>query len=112
MKRSDGYIYLDMIAALSVCLFIALTLFPIITEMKLDRHNNWLRTEAHHILYEKLTAYLEGDMNADPMEIRQRNHQYTLTWKVHNDFPDMMEGCIQYENAFEKPERVCDATKR
>ena len=112
MKRSDGYIYLDMMAALSVCLFIALTLFPIITQIKLDRQNIWLRTEANYILYEKLTAYLEGEIDAEPMEITQKNYKYTLTWRVNNDFPEMMEGCIQYENAFKKTEMVCDATKR
>lgn len=101
-----------MMAALSVCLFIALTLFPIITQIKLDRQNNWLRMEAHYILYEKLTAYLEGEIEADPMEIIERNHQFTLTWKVNHDFPEMMEGCIQYENALGKSEIFCDATKR
>lgn len=112
MKRSEGYIYLDMMAALSVCLFIALTLFPIITQIKLNRENIWLRTEANYILYEKLTAYLEGELEAEQMEIMQKNHQYKLTWRVNNDFPEMMEGCIQYENAFRKTEMVCDATKR
>ena len=112
MKKSDGYIYLDILAALSVCLFIALTLFPIIDEIKLDRQNILLRTEAHYVLYEKLTAFLDGEMDAIPMEIVQRNHKYTLTWKVHKDFPEMMEGCIQYENAFRKTESICDATKR
>lgn len=112
MKRSDGYIYLDMMAALSVCIFIVSTLFPIITQIKMDRQNIWLRTEAHYILYEKLTAYLEGEIEADTMEVMQSNHQYTVTWKVHHDVPEMVEGCIQYENAFKKTEMVCDATKR
>ena len=112
MKRSDGYIFLDMMAAFSVCAFIAFTLFPIITQIILDRQNNWLRTEAHYILYEKLNAYLEGELDAEQMEITERNHQYSLTWRVHEDFPMMIEGCIQYENTFKKTERVCDATKR
>lgn len=112
MKRSDGYIYLDMMAALSVCLFIALTLFPIIYQVKLDRHNIMLRTEAYHILYEKLNAYLKGDISANSMEMSERNHQYKLTWRANNDFPEMIEGCIQYENAFKKTEQICDSTKR
>ena len=112
LKRSDGYIYLDMLAALSICLFIALTLFPIINQIKLDRHNILLRTEAHHILYEKLTAYLKGEIDANSMEMMERNHQYTLTWRANHGFPEMIEGCIHYENAFEETEKICDSTKR
>lgn len=112
MKRSDGYIYLDMIVALSICLFIALTLFPIIHQIKLDRHDITLKTEAHHILYEKLTAYLTGEIDAEPLEMTEGNDQYTLTWKVNHDFPEMIEGCIQYENAFGETEKICDFTKR
>lgn len=112
MRKSDGYIYLDIIAALSVCIFIALTLLPIIDEIKLDRKNILLKTEAHYVLYEKLTAYLDGEMEAIPMEIIQHNHKYILTWRAHKDYPGMMEGCIQYENAFRKTEMVCDASKR
>ncbi len=112
LKKSDGYIYLDMMAALSVCLFIALTLFPMIHQLKLDRQNIVLRIEAQYVLYEKLTAFLDGEIEAIPMEIMQNKQQYTLTWRVHEEFPEMMEGCIQYENAFGKTEMVCDATKR
>lgn len=112
MKKCDGYIYVDMLAALAVCLFIALSLFPIIDQIQLHRQNILLRTEAYYVLYEKLTAFLDGEIRAVPLDIVQQNHPYTLTWRVSEDFPNMMEGCVHYENAWGKAEMVCDATKK
>jgi hypothetical protein len=112
LRKCDGYIYLDMLAALSVCLFIALSLLPIIDQIKLDQKNILLRVEAQYVLYEKLTALLDGEMEAVPMDIVQQNYKYTLTWRVPKDFPEMVEGCIQYENASGRKEMVCDATKK
>jgi hypothetical protein len=101
-----------MLAALAVCLFIILTLFPIIDQIKVDRKNISLRMEANYVLYERLAAFVDGEMEAVPMEIEQQNHIYTLTWGRQTDFPEMMEGCIHYENAYGKTEMVCDATKK
>jgi len=112
LRKCDGYIYLDMLAALSICLFIVFALFPIFDQLKLNKKNMLLRTEAHYLLYEKLTAFADGEIEAVPTEITRQNHLFTLNWGVPNGFPEMVEGCIQYQNAFGKREEVCDATKK
>ena len=112
MRKCDGYIYVEMLASLSICLFIVFALFPIVDQINLDRKNTLLRKEAQYILYERLTAFLNGDIDAVTMEINQQNHKYTLTWRVPKDFPKMVEGCIQYENVFGEKEMVCDVSKK
>lgn len=101
-----------MLIALSICLFIVFAFYPMIDKVKQDRKNIQMRAEAHYLLYEKLTAFLEGSINLDSVEIKRQNHIYILTWRQLKDIPDMVEGCIQFENVFGKSEMVCDATKK
>lgn len=71
-----------------------------------------LRIEAQNLLYERLTAFLDKEIDAVTIKINQQNHKYTLTWRVPKDFPKMVEGCIQYENVFGEKEMVCDVSKK
>lgn len=111
MRKCNGYIYVEMLAALTVCLFIVGALYPLIDKIRLDRKNILLKTEAHQVLYEKLTAVLAGDLEPISTTFEQENRRYTLTWSVYEDFPSLLEGCIHYENANGKNEKICDATK-
>ena len=63
LKKCDGYIYVEMLVALFICLFIVFSLYPIIDQVKQDRKNILIRTEANHLLYEKLTALLDGSID-------------------------------------------------
>ncbi|WP_285768898.1 hypothetical protein [Peribacillus sp. SI8-4] len=61
MRNCKGYVYLELMAAFSVCIFLVLSIFPILEKVMTDRKNMIMKTEAHHLLYEKLTAFMDGE---------------------------------------------------
>ncbi|CAH0345720.1 competence type IV pilus minor pilin ComGE [Bacillus sp. CECT 9360] len=115
MRNSRGYIYLEMLAAFSVCCFIALSVLPILELVVTERNNAMQRMKAHHLLYEKLQAYMEGESEAVDETFVVNDMTYKMTWEPFlpsSDFSGMMRGCIEYENYGERDEMICDAAKR
>jgi competence protein ComGE len=112
LRKCDGYIYLDLLASLSICLFIACTMYPMIDQVRLDRKNMELRMEAHYVLYEKLLDYMDGTIEAESTELEKQHHTYTITWREHREFPNLLEGCIHYQNAYRKKETFCDVVQK
>lgn len=112
MRNYKGYVYLELMAAFSVCIFLILSILPIIDELITRRKDIVIRTEAHHLLYERLTAFMDGEIQAIGQEIINKKKSYELIWKDHGDFPGMIEGCVRYENESGKFETICDAAKR
>ncbi|MED3690563.1 hypothetical protein P4534_17460 [Peribacillus butanolivorans] len=112
MRNSRGYVYLEMIAAFSICIVLVISILPILEEIMTNRKNAVLRTEAHYLLYERLTAFMDGEVNAVDQEIHYQKRLYELTWKEQKDFPGLIEGCVRYENEVGKSESICDAAKK
>ncbi|MFD6439299.1 hypothetical protein ACFWDG_05700 [Peribacillus sp. NPDC060186] len=112
MRNSRGYVYLEMITAFSICIFLVISILPIIEEIMTNRKNVVLRTEAHYLLYERLNAFMDGEVNAVDQEIQYQKRLYEITWKDLRDFPGLIEGCVRYENAVGKSESICDAAKK
>ncbi|RRN73144.1 hypothetical protein EI200_05990 [Peribacillus simplex] len=69
MRNCKGYVYLEIIAAFSICIFVVLSILPILEELMTHRKNIVIRTEAHHLLYERLTAFIDGEIQAIGQEI-------------------------------------------
>lgn len=112
MRNSKGYVYLEMIASVSICLFLVVSILPILEQSMSNRKNIVLRADAHYLLYERLSAYMDGEVRAVKEEIMYQERLYELTWNAQKGFPDMVEGCVRYENAAEKYESICDVAKR
>ena len=112
MRNSNGYVYLEMMASFSICVFVVISMLPILEDMMSNRKNVVLRADAHHLLYERLSAYMDGEIQAIPEEITYQERLYELTWNVQKEFPDMVEGCVRYENARGKYESICDVAKK
>jgi hypothetical protein len=99
-------------AAFSICIFLVLSILPILEELMTHRKNIAVRTEAHHLLYERLTAFMDGEIQAIGQEIIYKKRSYELVWKDHLDFPGMIEGCVCYEDESGNLESICDAAKK
>ncbi|MDF9760594.1 MULTISPECIES: hypothetical protein [Peribacillus] len=112
MRNCKGYVYLEIIAAFSICIFVVLSILPILEELMTHRKNIVIRTEAHHLLYERLTAFIDGEIQAVGQDIIYRRKSYELIWRDHGDFPGMIEGCVCYEDESGKYESICDAAKK
>ncbi|MFE4705887.1 hypothetical protein [Peribacillus simplex] len=112
MRNCKGYVYLELIAAFAVCIFLVLAILPILEELLMDRKDIAVRTEAHHLLYESLTAFMDGEIQAVGQEIIYKKRSYVLVWKDHGDFPGMIEGCVRYEDESGNLESICDAAKK
>ncbi|CAH0176671.1 hypothetical protein SRABI96_01326 [Peribacillus sp. Bi96] len=112
MRNCKGYVYLELIAAFSVCIFLILSILPILEELMIHRENVVIRTEAHHLLYERLTAFVDGEIQALEQEIIIQKRSYVLIWKDNGELPGMIEGCVRYEDASGKSESICDAAKK
>ncbi|WP_057911748.1 hypothetical protein [Peribacillus muralis] len=112
MKNCKGYVYLELIAAFSVCIFLILTILPILEKVMTDRQNIIMRTEAHHLLYERLTAFMEGEIQGAEREFIIQKRSYRMIWKDDVDSSGKIEGCVRYEDVSGKSESICDtATK-
>ncbi|MGM9926237.1 MAG: hypothetical protein ACI35R_18470 [Bacillus sp. (in: firmicutes)] len=111
MKSSRGYILLDTLGALSIVLFVCMTLLPIFLKLENDRGDLLKETKAHHLLYENLQRYSVqqefasteiGPMSSSGFEINiqpfERNGLY-------------MEGCVTYRNSQKKQITICDVVK-
>lgn len=103
---------MEMLAAFFVLSFISLSILPIFEKVMADRKDAVHRMEAHHLLYERLQAYMEGESEAVDETIIVYGKTYKMTWMPETDFIGMIKGCIQYENFGEKNESICDAAKR
>lgn len=112
MRNSSGYIYLEMLAAFSVCCFIALSVLPILEHVAAERNNAVQRMKAYHLLYEKLQDYMGGESEAVNQAFVVNEMSYKMTWEPASDFSGMMRGCIEYKNYGERAEMICDAAKR
>jgi hypothetical protein len=112
LRNSKGYVYLEMIAAFSICIFLILSIMPILEDLMTSRKNIILRANAHYLLYERLSSFMDGEIQAVEQEIEYQQRVYELTWKPQKDFLGMIEGCVQYENASEKQVTFCDAAKK
>lgn len=112
MRNSDGYIYVEMLAAFFVCFFISLSILPIFEKVMADRKDSMYRMEAYHLLYERLQAYMEGESEAVDGTIIVNGKTYKMTWMSETAFIGMVQGCIEYEKVGKKRESVCDAAKR
>ncbi|MFJ7927961.1 hypothetical protein [Peribacillus sp. NPDC096448] len=112
MRNCKGYVYLELMAAFSVCILLVLAILPILEELLTHRKDIAVRTEAHHLLYERLTAFMDGEIDAVGQEIIYKKRSYELVWKDQGDFPGMIEGCVRYEDGTGKLESVCDAAKK
>ncbi|PLT34726.1 competence type IV pilus minor pilin ComGE [Bacillus sp. V5-8f] len=111
MRNSNGYIYIELLAAFFIFCFITFSILPIYEKIMVDRADVRIRMEAFHLLYEKLQAYMEREIEAVDKTISVNGRAYQLTWEPNSDFP-MMRGCIYYKNFGGKNVSVCDFTKR
>ncbi|OIK13762.1 hypothetical protein BIV59_04700 [Bacillus sp. MUM 13] len=111
MKNSSGYIYLEMLASFFLCVFLAVSILPIMSKIRHDRSDLFMKTEAYHLLYEQLDAYMDGEGQASG-SLKSRGHSYILTWRESSVSQGMMEGCITYKKANGREETFCDAAKR
>lgn len=112
MRNSKGFIYLEMMASFSICVFLVISILPILEDLMSNRKNVVLRADAHYLLYERLSAFMDDEIQAVNEEITYQERLYELTWNVQKDFPDMVEGCVRYENATGNYQAICDAAKR
>jgi hypothetical protein len=112
LRKSYGYIYVEMLAAFFICCFISLSILPIFEHVVAERHNAIERMKAYHLLYEKLQAYMEGENGAVDETFNANGRTYKLTWKPEETFYGMLRGCIEYENYGRENESICDAAKR
>ncbi len=69
LRNCKGYVYLELMAAFSICILLALAILPILEEVLTQRKDIPVRTEAHHLLYERLTAFMDGEIQAVGQEI-------------------------------------------
>ncbi|MGE7879599.1 hypothetical protein [Peribacillus muralis] len=112
MRNCKGYVYLELIAAFSVCIFLVLSILPILEKVMTDRKNMIMRTEAHHLLYERLTAFMDGEIQGMEQEFIIQKRMYRIIWKDGGDSMGTIEGCVRYEDASGRSETICDtATK-
>ncbi|MED4634975.1 hypothetical protein P9443_19060 [Peribacillus frigoritolerans] len=112
MRNCKGYVYLELMAAFSICILLALAILPILEEVLTQRKDIPVRTEAHNLLYERLTAFMDGEIQAVGQEIIYKKRSFELFWKDHGDFPGMIEGCVRYEHETGNWESICDAAKK
>lgn len=112
MRNCKGYVYLELMAAFSVCILLVLTILPILEEVLTHRKDISVRTEAHHLLYERLTAFMDGEIQAVGQEIIHKKRSFELVWKDHGGFPGMIEGCVRYEDETGNWESICDAAQK
>ncbi|MGE7601242.1 hypothetical protein ACQKL5_01940 [Peribacillus sp. NPDC097675] len=112
MRNSKGYVYLEMIASVSICVFLVVSILPILVESMSNRKNVVLRADAHYLLYERLSAYMDGEIGAVKEDITYQERLYELTWSAQKGGSDMVEGCVRYENAAEEYESICDVAKK
>ncbi|PJN89888.1 hypothetical protein [Bacillus sp. mrc49] len=108
MKNCKGYVYLELMAAFSVCAFLVLSILPILENVMTDRKNMIMKTEAHHLLYERLTAFMDGEVQGMEQEFIIQKKSYRMIWKDDGDSSGTIEGCVRYENASGKDESICD----
>lgn len=108
MKNSNGYIYVELLAAFFVLTFLIATILPILQEIEIDRKNNKIRSEAVHLLYEKLN----GIGFEENVVVEVGITLYTIHFANSSEFPSMIEGCINYKNMEGFDENICDLTKR
>ncbi|RFU65685.1 competence type IV pilus minor pilin ComGE [Peribacillus glennii] len=111
MKNSDGYIFVEMLAAFFVFSFICFSILPIYQKIIADKDDVKIRMEAIHLLYEQLQAYMEGEIEAVDETITKNGETYHMKWEAEPVFA-MIRGCIHYKNHGEKNVSVCDSTKR
>ncbi|PLS15257.1 hypothetical protein CVD28_23295 [Bacillus sp. M6-12] len=110
MRRSEGYIYVEMLAGFFVCCFIGFSLLPMFTAINSARKNAELDTKAAHLLYKQLEAYMEGETL--PLTNELDSGTFDITWSMPSDYPGFMEGCLKYESFEGKSRTICDLAKR
>lgn len=101
----------EMLAAYSILLLIILTFIPLMMEGKAAKDYVIQRAEAQYLLYEQLTAYMDGQISPLPQELERNNQRYELIWKEDPRHLGLLEGCISYENNKGQQEFVCDFVK-
>ncbi|WP_409301654.1 hypothetical protein [Peribacillus sp. SCS-155] len=112
MKRSEGYIYFELLASFFVCCFIAFSILPIFIKMETDRQNVRLRMEAKHLLYLELEGYMRQEFIFDQKTITKNSREYQMVWRSADPSIKFMEGCVRYRNAVDKEVEVCDYVTR
>ncbi|RFU66779.1 hypothetical protein D0469_16810 [Peribacillus saganii] len=110
MKRSEGYIYVEMLAAFFVCCFIAFSLLPMFNNISSARKNAELDTEAAHLLYEQLESYMA--IQTAPALSNYNNRSFDITWNMPAAYPGFVEGCLKYESYEGESKTICDLAKK
>ncbi|WP_110927423.1 type II secretion system protein [Bacillus massiliglaciei] len=111
MSKSSGFTYVESISAFSICLFLILSVLPILTKVQADQYDSWLKLHAGQLLYERLEAYMAGDAGMSSERIHYQNHTFSLTWTEAGPSSPFHEACIEYQTKSGKTEVVCDAAK-
>ena len=109
MKNCKGYVFLEMLSAFSICLFVVFAILPIVTDTVTERRDILLRMDAYSYLYDSLAGRMNGN---ERQQEDDRNDLYFITWRDAADYPMLLEGCVHYENHKGKTEKVCDWARK
>lgn len=111
IMNNNGYVLMDALAALSVMVFISLSLFPILWKIEHDRLDVRKSLKAQHVLYENLQSYYATGNYEPLIEDPTSSGRYYTVLRSFEDDTAFMKGCVTYENSRKKEMEFCDIIK-
>ncbi len=111
MLNSRGYMLADTLVALSIILFVCVSLLPIWQQLDNDRKDLQKHLRANHILYENLQKYTL--MQSFPHDLFDPTFacRFTTTIQPLETNVQYVKGCVSYKNSQQKQISICDVVK-
>lgn len=109
--NSKGYILLDTLGALSIILFVCISLLPLLFKVENDRQDLRKELEAHHLLYENLQRYTLQQEIATVTSSKVHPGSFKATFQPFEMNGLYVKGCVSYQNSRENQISICDVVK-
>ncbi|WP_374721562.1 hypothetical protein [Peribacillus tepidiphilus] len=104
--NTKGSILVDVFGALAPCFLLVFLLVPMLVNLKQERQNVLYKIMANHLLYEQLQK--EDLQSIATKQILHEGKIYTFSISNHETNPSWQKGCIQYTDAKNRVQEICD----
>lgn len=112
LRNCKGFMYAELLSACFIISFVIFSVLPLFKDIQALRKETLTRIDAHHLLYDKLAAYMEGEIEGVESSLFYGGQEYVLFWKEKPGYAGIMEGCIRYEKMDKEIIVFCDDAKR
>lgn len=97
LSTNKGFVLLEMIVALSMLLFITLTIFPFSSLIMIERKNIEVQSRGNELLSDELQAFLLDSQAAKNKTLEDVGTQYKIDW-TYDQSLQKWKACISWNN--------------